>query len=70
VRYVVLIPDVTGPLVIVAELMYQPIGYRWTRNLDGVGVVETDRFVASYDTLASSSGVVLARDSRLQRIRE
>jgi hypothetical protein len=43
--------DAQGPLTIVAELRYQPIGYRWARHL------------GAYDAMAAGSSVVLARAS-------
>jgi hypothetical protein len=58
--------DVTGaeaPFRIEAELWYQPIGFRWAQNLRLQPAPETDRFVAYYESMAGSSGIVLARDS-------
>ena len=34
VRYVVSLVGATGPFSVDAELLYQPIGYRWAHNLD------------------------------------
>ena len=62
VRYVVDAPD-AGPLTIEAELRYQPIGYRWARNLGEYDAMETQRFVSYYDAMAAGSSLVLARTS-------
>lgn len=53
------------PLRVEAELWYQPISYRWARNLAGRGAVETDRFVAYYEAMAEASAVRLAWAERL-----
>ncbi|MFP3938699.1 MAG: hypothetical protein ACLF0P_00180 [Thermoanaerobaculia bacterium] len=50
-----------GPLTVEAELWYQPIGYRWARNLEPYDAPETRRFVRYFDEMSSVSGVVLAR---------
>lgn len=62
VRYVVDAPG-AGPLTIEAELRYQPIGYRWARNLGEYDAMETQRFVSYYDAMAAGSSLVLARAS-------
>jgi hypothetical protein len=61
VRYVVSLPDGDGPFTIDAELRYQPIAFRWARNLLDQEAPETVRFAAYYDELAEFSSVVLAR---------
>jgi hypothetical protein len=53
------------PLRVEAELWYQPIGYRWARNLAGRGAAETDRLVAYYEAMAEASAVRLVRAERL-----
>ena len=52
-----------APYHVVAELWYQPIGFRWAQNLRLRPAAETNRFVAYYESMASSSGMVLASDS-------
>jgi hypothetical protein len=47
-----------------AELWFQPISFRWARELDPYEAFETRRFVEYYDSMAASSAVVLARDGR------
>lgn len=49
-----------GPFQIRAELMYQPIGYRWAQNLAPYKAGETQRFVSYFDKAAGSSAIDLA----------
>jgi hypothetical protein len=52
-----------GPFRVDAELWYQPIGFRWAQNLRLQPAPETNRFVGYYESMASVSATVLARDS-------
>ena len=61
VRYSADVADSPGPFRVQAELLYQPIGYRWAQNLRAEKSPEADRFVSYYEALASSSWVRLAR---------
>lgn len=61
VRYRVDLGTAEGPFTVLAELWYQPIGYRWAHNLESHDAPETDRFVRQYEALADVSGIVLAR---------
>jgi hypothetical protein len=56
-----------GPLQLHAELVFQPIAFRWARNLATRPAPETTRFVSYYDAMAKSSSVVMARDSALAK---
>jgi hypothetical protein len=67
VRYAVELGDARGPFTVEAELWYQPIGFRWARNLRGYDAPETRRFVAYYEAMAPGSAVRLAHDRGLQR---
>lgn len=49
------------PFRVEAELWYQPIGYRWARNLADYDAFETQRFVRYYESMSELSGVVLAK---------
>ena len=62
-RYSLDLGRAEGPFRVVAELWYQPIGFRWAQNLRLRPAVETNRFVGYYESMSSSSGMVLARDS-------
>lgn len=50
-----------GSLTITAELLYQPIGYRWAHNLAEFKAMETDRFMGYYKTMASGSSALITR---------
>jgi hypothetical protein len=62
VRYQVEIGDAAA-VVVEAELLYQPVGYRWAHNLADQQAPEIERFVAAFDRHAASSAVALARAS-------
>jgi hypothetical protein len=61
VRYVVHTGDATGKLTIVAELWYQPIGYRWAHNLAAYKASEPQRIVRYFEGSASDNAIVLAK---------
>ena len=61
VHYAVPVGMAPGPLVIEAELRFQPIGFRWADNLRAYDAPEPRRFVSYYDAMAASSSTVLAR---------
>ncbi len=61
VEYRLTLPDGVGNVVVRAALYYQPIGYRWARNLgDYPRAVEPTRFLAYYEEAAHRSAVRLA----------
>ena len=62
VRYRVDMQGADGPFTVEAALWYQPIAYRWARNLAPYDALETRRFVRYYESMAAQSGVVLDRD--------
>jgi hypothetical protein len=49
-----------GPFIVDAELIYQPIGYRWAHNLGDQEAEEIERFIGYYEEMAGQSAVVLA----------
>ncbi len=55
--------DGAGPYQVDAELWYQPIAFRWARNIGDRPSAEGERFLAAYDRLAATSAAVLARAS-------
>lgn len=61
VRYRVPVGGAAGPLEIDVELLYQPIGYRWAKNLAGYDTAESRRFLRLYDEMARVSAARLAR---------
>jgi hypothetical protein len=61
VRYSVNVANARAPYTVVAELWYQPIGYRWAMNLAEFDTEESAQFLGFFDEVASSSGALLAR---------
>jgi len=61
ITYSVDVAGVDGPLTVEAELWYQPIGYRWARNLADYDAFETRRFVRYFESMSDVSGLALAR---------
>ena len=61
VRVRVPVPAGAAPFTVEAELWYQPIGFRWAKNLEEYQSFETDRFVRYYGEMSEGSGTVLAR---------
>jgi mono/diheme cytochrome c family protein len=61
VRYVVPTGSAAGTLTIVAELWYQPIGYRWAHNLAPYKASEPQRMVKYFEGTAQTSAIVLAK---------
>lgn len=61
VRYSIATGGGTGPFHIEAELWYQPIGFRWAHNLNPYDAAEPKRFVSYYNSMSSTTAVVLAK---------
>ncbi|MBN2195876.1 MAG: hypothetical protein JW751_23870, partial [Polyangiaceae bacterium] len=59
-RYRIALADAAGPLELTAELLYQPIGYRWAENLRRVAAPEPARFGRYYSAMAPASATTLA----------
>jgi hypothetical protein len=61
VHYSMAVPAGTpGPLRLEAELLYQPIGYRWASNLKNYEAFEPRRFTAMYEGMAGGTATTLA----------
>jgi hypothetical protein len=60
VRFAVAVGGAAGPLRVDAELWYQPIAFRWARNLAGYDAPEPARFVRYWDAMAGASAVRVA----------
>jgi hypothetical protein len=60
-RYTIALGTAQGPYDVSAELLYQPIGYRWAHNLRDYPAEETDRFVGYFEALAPRSSATLAK---------
>lgn len=61
VRYAVPVGASAGPFTVRAELWYQPISFRWARNVDDRPSDEAGRFLSYFETFSTSSGVILAK---------
>jgi hypothetical protein len=57
---VVDVASAEGPFIVDAELIYQPVGYRWAHNLGDRKATEIELFVGYYEEAAGSSAMVLA----------
>ena len=67
VRYRIPVTDRLAPFRVEAELRYQPIGYRWARNLADYDAMETQRFVGWYEAMSDDASVPLARGEAVIR---
>jgi hypothetical protein len=63
VRYTIDVGDNSGPFTVEAELLYQPIAFRWAENLRERDSAESKRFARMYDAAASASASLLATSS-------
>lgn len=63
VRYRVDLSGRTGPYTITAALRFQPVAFRWARNLARYDAAETRRFAGYFDAMAGGSSTRLAADS-------
>ena len=61
VRYSVNVGSARRPFRVVAELWYQPIGYRWAENLGEYDTQESRQFVGFFNGVASASRTQIAR---------
>ena len=55
------VADAPGPFPVDAELLYQPIGFRWANNLKPYDAAEPRRFTSYFDAMAPASAAALAR---------
>jgi hypothetical protein len=60
-RYSVRTSGAQGPFAVDAELLYQPIAFRWARNLDSYGGAEPQRFLRYYTEMGGGGAATLAR---------
>jgi hypothetical protein len=61
VHYVLGVAGATGALTVEATLRFQPVAFRWARNLLRYDAPEPQRFVALFDAMAFISSDQLAR---------
>ena len=56
-----------GPYRVVAQLLYQPIGYRWAHNLEKYDAFEPKRFVGYYNELSEGTWFTVAESEAAAR---
>jgi hypothetical protein len=66
VRYSIAVSG-QGPFTIEAELLYQPVGYRWANNLKKYDAFEPRRFNGYYDAMGPATTALLAAARRSQQ---
>jgi hypothetical protein len=64
VRYSVPVGNAEGPFTVEAELLYQPIGYRWANNLKKYDASEPRRFNGYYDAMGKATTALLGASAR------
>lgn len=65
VSYSVAIDKSQAPYSVEVILRYQPIAYRWAKNLSAYEAMETERFVGYYDQTAQESAATLAQEQMI-----
>jgi hypothetical protein len=60
IEYLMDLSGAPGPYELVAEVWYQPIGYRWAHNLTSYAANEPERFVREFESMAGGSAVMLS----------
>jgi len=61
VEYAIDLTDAQGALTVEAELLFQPIGFRWAENLRPYKTAETTRFMGYYDAMSAATAAPLAK---------
>lgn len=59
--YQVTVGSAQGPFLVEAELLYQPIGYRWSEKLGTYDTAESRQFLSFFQGVALASSALLAR---------
>ncbi len=67
VRYSVPTRGAQGPFSVTAELLYQPISFRWANNLKRYDAAEPRRFTSYYDSMSAATATTLAHASAATR---
>jgi hypothetical protein len=60
-RYSIEVGDAPGPFEIAVELWYQPIGFRWAKNLAAYNSDETHKFTGYFDSVGPGSAAMLVK---------
>lgn len=67
IHYEVPLQDENASFSIQAQLWYQPIAFRWMKNLANYESLETQRFVSYYEGMSDQSAVLLAQDKAIAK---
>jgi hypothetical protein len=67
VRYEVSVNPAGAPFEVIAELWYQPIGYRWAMNLKTYDAAEPRRFTDEYAATSATNAIELAESRASMR---
>lgn len=67
VRYIVNVAEASGPVTIEVALRFQPIAFRWARNLAAYDAPEPKRFVSFFESMSSASSDFIARETAVVR---
>lgn len=59
ITYKIKLNETKSRYTITAKLWYQPIGYRWAINLDGIKAKETEQFSTMYQSMNKDDSAVL-----------
>jgi hypothetical protein len=59
-RYEIPTAAKSGHFQVKAELLYQPVGFRWAHNLAPYKAAETQSFVSYYEAASAKSAITLA----------
>jgi hypothetical protein len=51
IQYEVELSNAEGPFTVSVELLYQPISYRWAKNLHSYNGAEISRFIQYFDSI-------------------
>jgi hypothetical protein len=60
-RYEIPAGATSGHFAVKAELLYQPVGFRWAHNLASYQAAEPQRFVKYYESASAKSAEILAQ---------
>lgn len=58
--------DAQGSITLQVELLYQSVGYRWAKNLEGFDAPEVERFLAYYEAIPNTPILVASATAELE----
>jgi hypothetical protein len=66
VLYAIDLGDAQGPFWVMAELLYQSIGYRWAENMRQVDAPEPARFIGCYDQIENEPMIIATSETEVK----